>query len=123
MSFPGGKGSTCQCRSRRFHPWVRKITWRRKWQSNPVFLPGKSHGQRSLVLYSPWGCGKVGHDLAAKQQYASSEISLTETYMQGRRQPPKPSCQLLLNDYRSIPLPPDILVKQCNIIIKDTNKV
>ena len=29
---------------------------RRKWQSTPVFLPGKSHGQRSLVGYSPWGC-------------------------------------------------------------------
>ena len=33
-----------------------KIPWRRKWQPTPVFLPGKSHGQRSLVGYSPWGC-------------------------------------------------------------------
>ena len=39
----------------RFDPWVRKIPWRRKWQLTPVFLPGKSHGQRSLVGYSPWG--------------------------------------------------------------------
>ena len=31
-------------------------SWRRKWQSTPVLLPGKSHGQRSLVGYSPWGC-------------------------------------------------------------------
>ena len=38
-----------------FNPWVRKISWRRKWQATPVFLPGKSHGQRSLVGYSPWG--------------------------------------------------------------------
>ena len=38
-----------------FHPWVRKIPWRRKWQPTPVFLPGKSHRQRSLVGYSPWG--------------------------------------------------------------------
>ena len=30
-------------------------TWRRKWQSTPVLLPGKYHGQRSLVGYSPWG--------------------------------------------------------------------
>ena len=30
-------------------PWVRKIPWRRKWQPNPVFLPGKSHGQRGLA--------------------------------------------------------------------------
>ena len=36
-----------------FNPWVRKIPWRRKWQPTPVFLPGKSHGQRSLVGYSP----------------------------------------------------------------------
>ena len=31
-------------------PWVGKIPWRRKWQPTPVFLPGKSHGQRSLAL-------------------------------------------------------------------------
>ena len=35
--------------------WVMKIPWRRKWQPTPVFLPGKSHGQRNLVCYSPWG--------------------------------------------------------------------
>ena len=29
--------------------------WRRKWQPTPVFLPGKSHGWRSLAGYSPWG--------------------------------------------------------------------
>ena len=39
-----------------FDPWVGKIPWRRKWQPTPVFLPGKCHGQRSLVGYSPWGC-------------------------------------------------------------------
>ena len=31
------------------------VPWRRKWQPTPVFLPGKSHGERSLVGYSPWG--------------------------------------------------------------------
>ena len=36
-------------------PWVQKIPWRRKWQPPPVFLPGKSYGQRSLAVYSPWG--------------------------------------------------------------------
>ena len=36
-----------------FHPWVGKIHWRRAWQSTPVFLTGESHGQRSLVGYSP----------------------------------------------------------------------
>ena len=53
-----GKESTCQCRRLKRYgsdPWVRKIPWRRKWQPAPVFLPGKSHGQRSLVGYSPWG--------------------------------------------------------------------
>ena len=37
------------------NPWVEKIPWRRKWQLTPVLLPGESHGQRSLVSYSPWG--------------------------------------------------------------------
>ena len=40
----------------------------RKWLSTPVFLPGEFHGQRSLAGYSPWGCKRVGHDLATKQQ-------------------------------------------------------
>ena len=38
-----------------FDPWVGKIPWRRKWQPSTVLLPGKSHGERSLVGYSPWG--------------------------------------------------------------------
>ena len=50
-----GKESTCQCRRCGFHPWVGKIPWRRKWQLTPAFLPEKSHRQRSLVGYSPWG--------------------------------------------------------------------
>ena len=57
--FPGGtsgKETACRWRRRGFDPWVRKFPWRRKWLSTPVFLPGKSHGQRSLVGYSPWGC-------------------------------------------------------------------
>ena len=33
--------------------------WRRKWQPTPVFLSGESHGQRSLVGYSPWGCKEL----------------------------------------------------------------
>ena len=39
-----------------FDPWVEKIPWRRTWQTTPVFLPAESHGQRSLVGYSSWGC-------------------------------------------------------------------
>ena len=47
---------------RGFDPWVRKIPWRRAWQPTPVFLPGKSHGQRSLTGHSPWGRKRVGHN-------------------------------------------------------------
>ena len=53
-----GKESACSAGhvgNGSFHPWVGKIPWRRKWQPTPIFLPEKSHGQRSLVGYSPWG--------------------------------------------------------------------
>ena len=49
------KESTCQCRRHGFDHWVGKIPQRRKWQPTPVFLPGKSHGQRSLGGFRPWG--------------------------------------------------------------------
>ena len=61
-----GKESTCQCRRCRFDPWVKKTPWRSKWQPTPVFLPGKSHGQRSLV--GNRDCKRVTHNLATKQQ-------------------------------------------------------
>ena len=38
---------------------VRKIPWRRQWLPTPVYLPGESHGQRSLMGYSPWGCTEL----------------------------------------------------------------
>ena len=38
-----------------------------------LFLPGKSHGQRSLVGYIPWGHKGVGHDLETKQQYSEHQ--------------------------------------------------
>ena len=59
--FPGGvsgKELACQCRRCKRHgfdPWVGKISWRRAWQPTLVSLPGDSHGQRSLVGYSPGG--------------------------------------------------------------------
>ena len=59
-----GKESTCQCR---FHPWVRKILWRRKCEPTAAFLPGKSRRQRCLVGLHLLGC-KVRRDLAAKLQ-------------------------------------------------------
>ena len=60
--FPGGtsgKELACQCRRHKrcgFDPLVGKIPWRRAQQPIPGFLPGESHGQRSLVGYNPWGC-------------------------------------------------------------------
>ena len=54
-SWISGKESACQCKRHGFDPRVRKIPWRRKRQLTPVFLPEESHGQRSLVGYSPWG--------------------------------------------------------------------
>ena len=61
-----GKEAACQCRRLRrcsFDPWAGKISWRRKWQPTPAFLPGESHRQRSLASYSPWGC-KVSEQLS-----------------------------------------------------------
>ena len=49
------KEFACQCRRHGLDPSVRKILWIRKWWATLVFLPGKIHGQRSLVGYSPWG--------------------------------------------------------------------
>ena len=47
------KSICLQCGRPGFNPWVGKISWRRQWQPTLVFLPGKSHGRRSLVGYSP----------------------------------------------------------------------
>jgi len=61
LGFPvgcSGKELTCQCRKCkrcRFDPWVRKISWRRACQPTPVFFPGESHRQKSLVGYSSLG--------------------------------------------------------------------
>ena len=70
--FPGGasdKEPTCQCRRCKrqgCNLQVRKILWRRAWQPSPVFLPGESHGKRSLV-----GCSPQGH----------KQLDMTNTYL------------------------------------------
>ena len=56
-----------------------KYTDRRKWQLTPIFLPGKSNGYRSLVLYGPWGPKRVGHDLVTKQQI-HIEVGIIEKF-------------------------------------------
>jgi len=63
-----GEESACSARGR-FEPWVRTISWRRKWQPTPVFLPENSQGQRSLVAYSAWSHKRVRQDLATKRQW------------------------------------------------------
>ena len=73
--FPGGSdGKESACKSRRlgFNPWVEKIPWRRAWQPTPVFFRGESHGQRSLVGYSPWGRKELNT--------VSDSICLQETF-------------------------------------------
>ena len=80
--FPGGSDSqesACPCRRHRrrgFDLWVGNIPWRRKWQPTQVFLPGKSHGQRSLMGYSLWG-GKKSDKTA--QTDAKKKKNQTDT--------------------------------------------
>ena len=51
--------SACHCRRSGFVSWFGKIPWRRERLLTLVFLPGKSHGQRSLAGYSPWSCKEL----------------------------------------------------------------
>ena len=60
MGFPGGavvKNPPANAGDvrRGYDPWVGKIPWSRKWQPTPIFLPGKSHGQKNLADYRLWG--------------------------------------------------------------------
>ena len=67
------KESTCRRRGHRscgFNPWVGKILERREQQPMPVFSPGKFHGQRSLLGYSP-----QGHKESDKSEHAAPTIS------------------------------------------------
>ena len=57
--FPGGsegKASACNAGDLSSIPGWGRFPWRRKWQPTSVLLPGKPHGWRSLVGYSPWNC-------------------------------------------------------------------
>ena len=57
LHWPGKKPIYQSMRHKRqgFDPWMGKIPWWRAWQPTPVFLPGESHGQKSLAGYSPQG--------------------------------------------------------------------
>ena len=73
--FPGGSvvknvpHNTMRLRRCEFDPWVRKVPWRRKWQSTPVFLPEKSHEQRILEGCRPRGSKRVGPDQATEHTH------------------------------------------------------
>ena len=71
-----GRVFTCQCKRCEFYTWVRKIPWRRKWQPTLVFLSGKSHEQRSLAGYSPWGCKRVENSFSTKQQQTKYAVGV-----------------------------------------------
>ena len=79
------KEPTCQGRRLKFNPWVGKMPWRRKWQPTPVLLPGKSHGQRILAGYSPWGHKRVEHNLVTKQENMPSICHERRNYWANRR--------------------------------------
>ena len=64
-----------------FHPWVRKIPWRRKWQTTPVFLPAKSHGQRSFMGFSPWGRKELARqDFVTEQQQQIVDLQYSVSF-------------------------------------------
>ena len=71
MGFPGGaSGKEPSCQGRRgkrcgFDPWFEKIPWKRAWQPTPEFLPGESHGERSLAGYTVHGIIRVGCHLSS----------------------------------------------------------
>ena len=92
------KEFACQSRRCGFSPWVKKIPWRRKWQPTPVFLPGKSHGQRNLVGYKriatirsqkSWTqlSNKTTTDTAAAAAAGAKSLVLSDSVLPHRRQP------------------------------------
>ena len=84
-----------QCRRPGFGPWVGKIPWKRQWQPTPVVFPGKSHGQRSLVGYSPWGHKRAKHDWATNKASNQSQQKVTICLLAGH-QPTKWTLACLL---------------------------
>ena len=86
--FSGGascKETAYQCRRRGFDPWVGEIPWRWAWQPTLVFLPGESHGQRSLVGASPWGHKEL-HTIEVTYHTGSNAATLRRVLLlQGSR--------------------------------------
>ena len=72
--FPGSSGvkNLPAVQETGFNPWVRKSLWRRVWQPTLVFLPGESHGQRSLASYSPQGLKELDTTEATLHAHAGT---------------------------------------------------
>ena len=78
-----GKESACQCRRHKFNLWVGKISWRKKWQPTPEFLPGKSRGQRNKVDYSPWRSKELDiTEWQRKHTKGINKVSLSPAHME-----------------------------------------
>ena len=119
--FPSGsasKESTCNSGDPGLIPGSGWFPWWRKWQPTPVFLPGKSHGWRSLAVYSPWDC-RVRHDWLTslslynerqKTWYRSSIIFLSLNHYM--------VCYHMHTHHREA-----ILITVCSIILLNLNKL
>ena len=66
---PAGAGDA---RDSKFDPWVGKILWRRAWQHTLMFLPGESHGPRSLAVIGQLGCKES--DMTEATEHTCSEM-------------------------------------------------
>ena len=120
LGFPGGtSGKEFACNAGDvtdvFDPWVGKVPWRRAWQPTPVFLPGESHGQKSLASYSLWG-----HEESDMTEWActySVRVERTCWFMTataGLHGPPTPSLRQRQQDCRD-PLPPLFSRSGCHV--------
>ena len=78
-----GKEFACQyrrCRRQEFDPWVRKIPWRKAWQSTPIFLYGESHEQKSLAGLQSMGLQKNRmHRVTELEHESESENEVTQS--------------------------------------------
>ena len=72
-NVPANAGDVCSI------PGLRRSPGEGNGSPTPLFLPGQSHGQRSLACYSPWGCKRVGHELVTKQR-KKEQIFLTKEF-------------------------------------------
>ena len=70
---------------------MEKIPWRREWLPTAVFLPGESHGQRSLAGYSPWGRKESDSSFNYEDGFKSRHHLLNpgvQIHLQGSEEPP-----------------------------------